>query len=521
MRILISWLGHTDIKSLLETELAEKIKGFVGLPHALPDDGGPIKTMLLNDSFSKLYIISNLPKDITDAYVNTLGNLETKVHLTKLDNPADYLEIYKKTSEFMNLVAEDCSREGVEMNILLSSGTPAMAGIFVLLGKTRYKARFWQTWQGKSTEALIPFDITMDVVPDMINRSDDYLKKLAESYSRSGHSMPYIIGNSKPIFWAAHRAEKAARQSVSVLLTGESGTGKELFARAIHEMSPRRHRPFVAINCAAIPAELMESELFGHKRGAFTGAIADKDGAFKTAHGGTIFLDEIADCPLQIQAKLLRALQPPPGSRLSHREFSPVGATDIETSDVRIIAATNRNLAEMINERSFREDLFYRLSTINISLPPLRERCLDIEPLALRFLEEINKQFKEEDSEHQYKIFSDDAISFMKHHYWPGNVRELYNAIIQAVVMCMGNTITEDDVRSAINYNSPEHKFCSELPSDIGNGINLDSIVKSLQKNYLKEALEKTGGNKTRAAELLGMKNYQTLDAMARRLGVL
>jgi transcriptional regulator with PAS, ATPase and Fis domain len=247
-----------------------------------------------------------------------------------------------------------------------------MAAVWVLLGKTKFPGKFLQTYNNEVSYTEIPFDMTADLLPDLLNKTDHLIENLPDVSQVSGFED--IVGNSPALRQAVLRASKAAMHSVPVLITGESGTGKEMFARAIWKAGSRKDKPFEAINCAALPANLLEAELFGYKKGAFTGAVKDRDGAFKRLNGGTLFLDEIGECSLELQAKLLRVLQPPPGKTLSYREFYPVGAEQPEHSDVRVIAATNRDLPEMIARQQFRDDLFYRLSAITLPLPPLRER---------------------------------------------------------------------------------------------------------------------------------------------------
>jgi transcriptional regulator with GAF, ATPase, and Fis domain len=227
-----------------------------------------------------------------------------------------------------------------------------------------------------------------------------------------------IIGNSPALRTTLASARKVAKTDLSVLITGESGTGKELFARYIHDQSPRAKKPFVAVNCAAIPGELLEAELFGHKKGAFSGAVCDREGLFMQANGGTLFLDEIGDMPLTLQAKILRVLQ--------EGEVRPVGATIVKKVNVRIVSATYRDLSEMAEKKEFREDLIYRLKGYGLHLPPLRDRGHDIITLAKIFLS-TRKEFSR-------KTIGRDALSFLLAHHWPGNIRELQNVILAAAV---------------------------------------------------------------------------------------
>ncbi len=523
MRILVSWIGHADLKSLFGSgsqKVQDKVKAIVRPPYNPPEDGGPIKTLLNQESFDRIYLLSDTPKSITCQYLKLLG-FDAAVNHTHLKNPTDYAEIYTVVSDFLETISKDLSSNNHELSILLSPGTPAMAAIWVLLGKTKYSATFWQTWSGKAKQEDIPFDITLDVVSELISSSDNVFNHLATKSPDEVEGFEDIIGKSKAIRLAVGRAQKAAIRDVSVLLSGESGTGKEMFARAIHKASSRRDNPFIAINCAAIPKDLLESELFGHAKGAFTGANKKKEGAFKRADGGILFLDEVGECDPQIQAKLLRVLQPPHRKSPCSREFYPVGATKQETADVRIIAATNQNLIDMIEKNLFREDLFYRLALITIKLPALRERKSDIPIIAESLLQQINQDFTSQDKLHKDKTFYPSTITFIKNYAWPGNVRQLYNTILQAVVMTDKEKLAPDDIKAALTE-SPKFSLnkIDLLEMPLGDGFNLEEHLNSIQRHYLRRAMQEASGIKTKAASLLGIKSYQAMDAQIKRLNV-
>ena len=274
-------------------------------------------------------------------------------------------------------------------------------------------------------------------------------------------------------------AIKVAHSEATVLITGESGTGKEVLARLIHMSSHRSHKPMVAVNCAAIPENLIESELFGHVKGAFTGAIADRRGRFQAASDGTLFLDEIAELKLDMQAKLLRVIQ--------EREVEPVGSETTEKVDIRIIAATNKDLDGLVQEKMFREDLFYRLSVIPLHIPPLRERSEDIEQLVSHFL----KQFHAPLNVH----FSPQALAEMIAYEWPGNIRELQNMVERCVILRQDTVIEPSDLK----LKPMETCSDTEIPEIPDGGIPLES----LEKGLVMKALEKSGGNRSEAARLL------------------
>jgi len=274
-------------------------------------------------------------------------------------------------------------------------------------------------------------------------------------------------------------AIKVAHSEATVLITGESGTGKEVLARLIHMSSHRNNKPMVTVNCAAIPESLIESELFGHVKGAFTGAIADRKGRFQSASAGTLFLDEIAELKLDMQAKLLRVIQ--------EREVEPVGSEKCEKVDIRVVAATNKDLAYLVQQGMFREDLFYRLSVIPLHIPPLRERREDIEQLVSHFL----KQFDAPLGVH----FSTGALSEMKSYEWPGNIRELQNLVERCVILRQDATIGLSDLKLNPLATCSE----TEIPEIPDGGISLESIEKGL----VLKALQKSGGNQSEAARLL------------------
>jgi transcriptional regulator with PAS, ATPase and Fis domain len=288
-----------------------------------------------------------------------------------------------------------------------------------------------------------------------------------------------------------------------VLLEGESGTGKELFARAIHDASPRKEKPFVTINCGAIPPELFESEFFGHEKGAFTGAFKTKIGYFEAAHEGTIFLDEIGELPKKMQVKLLRTLQ--------ENKVKRVGGTVEKKVEIRIIAATNRNLLEEVTAGTFRKDLFYRLAGAVIKLPPLRDRAGDVSLLIDTFMVEINKDSSNELNQKHKKI-SITARNLLLRHPWPGNVRELKNTLTRAAVWSFDEELGEEDIQEALFPIPPDSKGNDLILNQrLKNGINLPEILRKVKIHYLERGLEKTHGNKTKTAEILGLPNYQTL----------
>jgi two-component system NtrC family response regulator len=292
-----------------------------------------------------------------------------------------------------------------------------------------------------------------------------------------------IVGRSKVMIDISKRIELVAQSRSTVLLTGETGTGKELVARAIHDRSQQRHLPLIKENCAAIPDTLIESELFGHVRGAFTGAISAKKGRFALADGGTIFLDEIATLGAAVQAKLLRVLQ--------EREFEPLGSERTERVDVRVIAATNRDLRQMANEGRFQADLYYRLHVIPIELPPLRQRLDDLPALVDHFVQKFSQRLGK-----RIAGVDADAMAELKRYHWPGNVRELENTIERAVVLTTGPSLTPESVWVMGAASAPT----TGLPS-----LRLHQNVEWVERETIRHALERARGVKKEAAELMGL----------------
>ncbi|MGH9947571.1 MAG: sigma-54-dependent transcriptional regulator, partial [Pyrinomonadaceae bacterium] len=323
---------------------------------------------------------------------------------------------------------------------------------------------------------------------------------MARSVKREG-----FIGRSEKMEEIFRLVDRVAPARSTVMISGESGTGKELVAKAIHEASPRVDHPFVAVNCSNIPSELLESELFGHTKGAFTGAVAAKKGLFEVADTGTIFLDEIGDLRPETQVRLLRVIQ--------EREFTPLGDTTPVKVDVRIIAATNIDLKDAVKNGTFREDLYYRLSVVPIELPPLRDRPEDILPLAQHFI----RMYAEENGREMSETLSPKVLSLLESYQFPGNVRELENVIERAVVIATSDEITVDCLRPEVRDPELAGRMLQETEGasaeiDIAHGINFYDEVKRFEVDLILRALEQTGGHQSRAARLLGL-NATTLNS--------
>jgi len=330
----------------------------------------------------------------------------------------------------------------------------------------------------------------------IIEKALDYLQLREENDQlrerlQQRFSFDKIIGNSDAMQEMFQTLTLVAPSDATVLITGESGTGKELIANALHENSNRKDFPFIKVNCAALHENLLESELFGHERGAFTDAGSQRKGRFEQAHQGTLFLDEIGDMSLQTQAKILRVLQ--------EGELLRLGGNETISVDVRLVVATHKDLQAMIQEGTFRQDLFFRLSVVPLHLPPLRERHSDIPELSHHFLKKYAKKNRKD-----IKLLRPDVLNFFMHYAWPGNIRELENTMERAVILCLGEQITVNELPAHL---LPQGKSVS-LPKAIGSGFKL----RDMEREFIKTTLLQTEGNKSKAAKLLGIARQTLLN---------
>ncbi len=402
-------------------------------------------------------------------------------------------------------LGQDSGKDGVDLLRFFSEADPAFHGIILSGDITRPRAL--------EAVRLGAYDLLEKTVdPEELKRV------VARAYNRATLSrktrvLPEVVPESAPealgivtrndrICEMLRVLRKIAATDVSVLITGESGTGKELFARACHQASPRKDGPFVAINCGAIPENLMESELFGHEKGAFTGATESRGGKFEAADRGTLFLDEVAELPVDLQVKLLRVLQ----DKIVER----VGARTGKKLDVRIIAATNQPLPEMMAKGRFREDLYYRISVMSFQLPPLRERGEDVLLLARYFLE----KFRSEYQKGEIVDFSKDGLALVATYDWPGNIREMENRIRRAVIIATGRFVTPADLDITISPRTPEEEAPLLVP-----GKNLTGAREEAEKRMLTEAFEKARGNISHVARLIGT-SRPTVHALIKKHGL-
>ncbi|MDH5672830.1 MAG: sigma-54 dependent transcriptional regulator [Myxococcales bacterium] len=464
---------------------------------------GPIAQALDVREFDDVRLLSDYDREQVEPYLEWLKS-RTKAPVAvvyePLSGPTEFGEIYEAAVRGVQQYVGDRSGN-VQLTFHLSPGTPAMAAVWILLGKTRFPAELVESSREHGLRtASVPFDISADFIPDLLREQDERLRQRSAAEPPDAPEFADIIHRSRVMARLIQRARRVAVRNVPVLIEGESGTGKEMLARAIHRASTRRERAFVPVNCGAIPDNLVESELFGHEKGAFTGANQARKGYFEAADGGTLFLDELGELPGPAQVKLLRVLQ--------EGEVVRLGSTKPAKVDVRIIAATNRTLSEEIAEGRFREDLFYRLAVAVLKIPPLRDRTGDLGMLVDHLLEQVNKEAVDEPGFKDKKL-SAGARNLLLAHPWPGNVRELLNTLRRAAIWSEGATITAEDSREALLPASSTAKS-EVLGRPLGGGFNLSELLKEVAQSYLSRALDEAQGNKTKAADLVGLSSYQT-----------
>ena len=496
--VLVAWVGRTDLRAPVE-------EAMVGL--------GPIAQVLEGRTFDEAFLISDYKASEVSPYAKWLrARSRTHIELVqeKLSGPTNFGEIYEAAVRVCQRALGDEPRE-TALTFHLSPGTPAMAAVWIILAKTRFPAELVESSREYGIRtASVPFDISADFIPDLLREQDERLREGSAAPPSEAPEFADIVHRSRVMGRLIHRARRVAVRNVPVLIEGESGTGKEMLARAIHQASPRRNKPFLPVNCGAIPGELIESELFGHEKGAFTGAVQLRRGYFEAADGGTLFLDEIGELPGIAQVKLLRALQ--------EGEVVRVGATKPLEVDVRIVAATNRTLTEEMGAGRFREDLFYRLAVAVLTIPPLRDRPGDLGLLLDHLLGQVNRQAASEPGYTEKKL-SAGARNLLLSHPWLGNVRELHNTLRRAAIWSEGPTISAEDVREALLPATASARR-EILGRPLGGGLNIQELLKELARHYLVRAMDEARGNKTRAADLLGLSSYQTLTNWLSRYGV-
>lgn len=499
---LVCWLGGRDLEAM--------------------DDGktGPILSTLMARPHREVHILYNPTKapftvenfKSYKSWLQTQAEADIQLYEENLSSPIHYGDIYTSANKLLEHLTTTIPQD--EMSVLVTEGTQQMHAVWLLLCKTQYSVPMleYSIEQGVA-DVEVPFDIAADFIPHYLAESDATLRRLSSGDLATSPAFESIITQSPVMQAQIDRAMRCAPQEIPVLILGESGTGKELFARAIHQASSRTEHnggSLVTINCGAIPRELVDSELFGHVKGAFTGADSNKDGHFKKADGGTIFLDEFGELPLETQVRLLRVLQ--------DGTFSRVGETKEIKVDVRVIAATNRDLMADMAAGKFREDLFYRVAVGVINLPPLRERAGDIMLLTDKLMETVNEELSRKLPNYKSKKLTAKAKKIIKSHDWPGNVRELYACLTRASVWSNSESITEREMREALLIRPA--KPGDILGLELDNTFDIHELIKELKRHYIEKALSETSGQKTNAAKKLGLKSYQVLNGWMNDLGI-
>lgn len=488
-KVLVAWVGRTDLRAPAEGDE-------VGV--------GPIAQALDARAFDEAFLLSDYDERTVAPYVKWLrgrSKVRVEVLAEKLSGPTQFGEIYEAARRAVERALGARPAEAA-LSFHLSPGTPAMAAVWILLGKTRFPAELIESSKEHGVRtASVPFDISADFIPDLLREQDERLRQGSAAEPPDAPEFADIIHRSRVMSRLVQRARRVAVHNVPVLVEGESGTGKEMLARAIHRASPRRDHPFIAVNCGAIPAELIESELFGHEKGAFTDAKQPRKGYFEAADGGTLFLDELGELPGIAQVKLLRALQ--------EGEIVRLGSSKPLKVDVRIVAATNRTLTDEIASSRFREDLFYRLAVAILKIPPLRDRTGDLGLLIEHLLAHVNGETARGPGSKEKRL-SVGARNLLVAHPWPGNVRELLNTLHRAVIWSDGATISSEDVKEALlPAVGPTRQ--EVLGRSLGPGFNLSDLLTDVARHYLGRAMDEAQGSKTKAADLVGAPSYQTL----------
>ena len=453
------------------------------------------------------HVLSDHDGETTDYFCGWLNRRGYKVviHSVPLHSATDYTEVYGKVDALLDDCEKTYPQVDYDYGFYLAPGTRVMASVWLLLARTRFNGNVyhWGTKDPRPSLVQLPFDLDVKFQPAVDARRTAALAVLRDNFP--DEALADISGESPTILSAKQTAADYAALPFDVLLIGDTGTGKEKFARCIHKASHRESRPFVPVNCGEFTEELFASRMFGYRKGAFTGAASNQGGLMHKAHSGTLFLDEVGELTLRMQATLLRALQPLDDVKPTMRHIQPVGATEDETVDVRIIAATNRNLVEMVKRGQFREDLLQRLDWLTIRIPSLMERREDIPKLINKFLTDINTACGTSIADAASKSLVPQAVRILQSAHWSGNVRQLKKVLARAHAFATGTDITAEDVTRALRndaFGAPERSPILERP--LGNGFDLAAVERELRTHYFNRSLAEAEGNATQAGRLLG-----------------
>ncbi len=502
VRVLVCWVGAKDLEG-----------------------GGPIARALNERSFDAVQLLINYSQEDGDKYVRWLKKqphkhtpgadnpLKIECEYHSLSSPANFEEIFPACRKTLKSLYKRYAEEEVDLTFHFSPGTSHMAAAWLILSESEFPARLIDSSpEGGVRDIHLPVSLTAEWLPAYIKNRDAKLEDVALESPPENAQFKNIIHKSGIMHNVVQKALKVAPRSVTVLIEGETGTGKELFARAIHDSSLRQDKPFFPVNCGALPKDLIASTLFGHEKGAFTGADQRQPGKFELASGGTLFLDELGELPLEAQVRFLRVLE--------EKKVWPVGARKAITVDVRIIAATNRSLYKEVLAGSFREDLFHRLAVAVIKLPPLRCRGEDIKLLLNCLLEKVNEESQDQPSYKDKKI-SPEGKNIMLRYAWPGNVRELLNTLRRIAIWSDDEIISAEEVQQALLTEIISLKEADDI---LGRELSQDFVLKDLlefvEKHYIEKAWLQSGKKKQAAANLVGLNSHQNFGNKLKRFNL-
>ena len=466
------------------------------------------------DAVVVLHETSDAPNQVAafKEWLSTTTKAPAEYHAVEpIDDANAYSQLYPVVRDLIQRTLDGDANRPLLLNG--SSGRPVKHAIFMLLATPNPRLRLVSSWSDSRPVATLdlPFSVAVEFARSTTARTINEFTSGRSLTQEEAAAFEDIECDSAAISDARMSAASFAKFDIPILLLGETGTGKELFAEATHRASRRAHKKFVAINCGAIPESLIDAELFGAKRGAFTGADRDRKGLFQQADGGTLFLDEIGELPLPSQARLLRALSSTPS------RVRPVGGLDEEDVDVRIVAATHRDLPRMVADGRFREDLWYRLSTAVVRLPPLRERGVDIDIL----IDSLWRRLTRGSTLLAGKRLSAGARRALRAHPWPGNIRELMATLTRVAVQSSGQEVSTAEAQAAISLGTSSAGEVSILDRPIVEGrFDINEVLKGVKRHYIQRALDQTAGNKSKAARVLGLGNHATLHDWMRALNM-
>lgn len=496
MNILLSWLGTRDIDNMLQDKFAAIAA--VAVKSEKP--------------FDKIVILANQREEVWSEFENFIQkrlafagrpSADVVVKQAHIESPIDYPSIARETEKWLGKLSDEADR----LTINLTSGTPAMTVLSVLVGKGKSNVHFVQV---SPKNELIAADIPLDF-------GREYLRSAAKQQASGAAATPKLVDAfssltavSTEMQAVIGKAKRIAASEVPALILGETGTGKEEMAKAIHKASLRADKPMKTVNCGALAPTLVESTLFGHKKGAFTGADKDYLGLFEQADGGTLFLDEVGELSLDVQVKLLRAIQ--------QGEVTPLGSTETKTVDVRVIAATHQNLQRLVSEGKFREDLFYRLAVGIITVPSLKQRLADIPALVRQLTEQINRAGAKHPT-YVSKEISEEGIKFICEQPWPGNIRELWSTLNRAFLWSDSPIVHRQELAEAL-LSKPNVEDDVSISLTFNDKVDILQLTDNFQKKYVEAALKASGNVKKHATQMLGLKDHQTLTNWMKRLGI-